>query len=496
MTTSTELTLPSGRTYLQPTGLYMNGSFRPSSSPATIKSIDPSTEAVIISVAAASAFDVDDAVRFARTAFEAESWNDLPPAGRGQLLNKLADLVEADAQLLAEVESWDSGKTMQTALEDIAGVVDTFRYYAGWADKNPGESHRFESSKHGYTLHEPLGVCAGIIPFNYPLGMLSWKVAPALACGNVIIIKPAEQTPLSALVIADLFDKAGFPPGVVQILNGTGAEAGAALASHMDVDKIAFTGSTVTGRRIMEAAAKSNLKNVTLELGGKSPAIVFNDADLEQAVKWCCLVGMFMNQSQVCTSTSRIYVQDQIYDRFIELFLEATKKDVILGNAEDSYHGPLVSKAQEEKVLEYIELGKKEGAKLVCGGVRQSGKGYYVEPTVFVDVGKDMRIINEEIFGPVCCIAKFSTEEEVLRLANESTYGLAASVYTENIRTAHRMVRKLQAGQVSVNSAGDVSMGLPFGGYKSSGIGRELGSYALQCYSQAKTVHWNLTQRL
>ncbi|KAL7409860.1 aldehyde dehydrogenase-like protein [Mrakia frigida] len=501
MATSSSITLPSGLKIDQPTSLFYNASFHlPLDPTSTFPTVNPATGKEIVTLNEAKKEDVDLIVQAARKAYESDEWQDLSSTDRGKLLFKLADLVEEDKHIFAELESYDAGKTVASAILDVEEAIGVIRYYAGWADKIVGESHRMGPDKHGETLHEPLGVCAAILPFNYPLALACWKLAPALACGNVIVVLPSPETPLSVLYLAPYFEKAGFPASVYNVLPGKGMEAGAALSSHLDVDKISFTGSTATGRKIMEASAKSNLKSVTLELGGKSPAIVFDDAELDQAVKWTCLYGMFLNQSQVCSSTTRIYVQDGIYDAFVAAFKEATLSSIIVGspNDESTFHGPLISKAQHTKVLDFIETGKKEGAKVLVGGegAKEGEEGFYVQPTVFVDCEPEMTLMNEEIFGPVCCIAKFSTIEEVLRKANDTQYGLAAAVFTENIRTAHRMVRKLNAGMVFVNSSGDASLQLPFGGNKSSGFGRELGSYALHCYTQPKAVHWNLNQRV
>jgi aldehyde dehydrogenase (NAD+) len=322
--------------------------------------------------------------------------------------------------------------------------------------------------------------------------MLAWKVAPALACGNTVILKPAEQTPLSALYFGNLVKEAGLPAGVVNVLPGLGPSTGKAIAGHMDIDKVAFTGSTNTGRAIMKDAA-NNLKNITLECGGKSPSIVFADAELEQAVKWCHF-GIMDNKGEVCTSTSRIYVHEDIYDKFLEKFVEVTKENDKLGSPfdESTVQGPQVSKTQYERVLSYIEEGRKSGAKLLYGGSKYGDKGYFLHPTVFADTTEDMKIMKEEIFGPVVSIAKFSTDEEAIKKANDTSYGLAAALFTEKIARAHKVARKLQAGMVWINSSGDSHFGIPFGGYKSSGIGRELGQYALDAYTQPKAVHVNL----
>lgn len=324
--------------------------------------------------------------------------------------------------------------------------------------------------------------------------MLAWKVAPAIACGNTVVLKSAEQTPLSALYFGKLVKESGIPAGVINIISGYGKDAGAPLAGHLDVDKVAFTGSTATGKMIMQAAASSNLKNVTLECGGKSPLIVFDDCDLAQAVSWS-YIGIFDGKGEVCTSTSRILVQDSIYDKFIELFTKYTKENTVIGGPfEDKTNfGSQVSKVQYEKILSYIESGKEAGAKVAYGGMKATEKGYYITPTIFTDCTQDMKIVKEEIFGPVVAISKFSTTAEALKKANDTSYGLAAALFTQNITKAHKVASKLQAGMVWINSSQDSHFGIPFGGYKSSGIGRELGSYALDAYTQTKAVHVNLS---
>ena len=352
--------------------------------------------------------------------------------------------------------------------EDVAEVAGTLRYYAGYADKLHGQVIDTGPDKLAYTLREPLGVCGQIIPWNYPLAMAAWKLGPALAAGNTVVLKAAEQTPLSALYFATLIKEAGFPPGVVNILNGVGKEAGAALASHLDVDKIAFTGSTATGRQIMKMAAV-NMKNITLETGGKSPLLVFDDADLEQAVKWAH-VGIMSNMGQICTATSRVLVQEGVYEKFVALFKEQVQTVSKVGDPfqEETFQGPQVTKAQYEKVLSYIESGKSEGATLATGGeahkdVDGSGKGFFIAPTVFTDVRDDMKIYREEVFGPFVVIASFKSEEEALRRANDTTYGLGSAVFTQDITKAHRVARGIEAGMVWINSSNDSDFRIPFG---------------------------------
>ncbi|UKZ81532.1 hypothetical protein TrVFT333_009304 [Trichoderma virens FT-333] len=496
MTAAFKISLPNGLNYDQPTGLFIDNEYVPANG-EKFTVYNPTTDEEIITLQGASEEDVDKAVAAARRAFDGE-WSELEAVERGALLYKLAELIDRDRKLLASIDSFDNGKSFSDAYGgDLLESYNVFRYYAGAADKITGKTIETSPKKLAYVLQEPLGVCGQIIPWNYPFMMLAWKVAPALACGNTIVLKPAEQTPLSALYFGKLIVEAGFPPGVVNIIPGLGYISGKALAGHMDVDKIAFTGSTATGRSIMKSAA-SNLKNITLECGGKSPSIVFEDADLDQAVKWCHS-GIMDNMGQVCTSTSRIYVQDTIYDEFLAKFTEKTKEAATkIGDPfhEDTYQGPQVSKAQFDKVLSYIDEGKKSGARVLHGGAKHGDKGYFIQPTVFADTTEDMKIVKEEIFGPVVAISKFSTEAEVIAKANDTSYGLAAAVFTQKVTKAHKVARKIQAGMVFINSSGDSHFGIPFGGYKSSGIGRELGQYALDAYTQSKAVHVNLGTEL
>lgn len=382
-------------------------------------------------------------------------------------MTKLASLVDTHSETLATIETWDNGKPYSVALnEDVAEVAGTLRYYAGYADKLHGQVIDTGPDKLTYTIREPLGVCGQIIPWNYPLAMAAWKLGPALACGNTVVLKAAEQTPLSILYFATLVKEAGFPPGVVNILNGLGKEAGAAIATHLDIDKIAFTGSTATGRQIMKMAS-INMKNITLETGGKSPLLVFEDADLDQAVKWSH-IGIMSNQGQICTATSRILVQDKVYDKFVEMFKEQVKSVSKVGDPfkDETFQGPQVTKAQYEKVLGYIDSGKSEGATLATGGEAYkdvNGKGFFISPTIFTNVKDNMKIYREEVFGPFVVIASFQTEEEAIEKANDTTYGLGSAVFTQNITKAHRVARKIEAGMVWVNSSNDSDFRIPFG---------------------------------
>jgi len=449
--------------------------------------INPATEEVITSVCEATEKDVDLAVAAARKAFET-TWKITAPHQRGRLMLKLADLVEKNLDLLASVESLDNGKAITMARADVKSVAGCIRYYGGWADKIEGKTIDIAPDMFHYTRHEPIGVCGQIIPWNFPLVMLAWKIGPALATGNTIIMKTAEQTPLSALVLANFIKEAGFPPGVFNLLSGFGKVAGAAISSHMDIDKVAFTGSTIVGRTIMKAAAASNLKKITLELGGKSPNIVFKDADIEQAISWVNF-GIYYNHGQCCSAGTRILVHEDIYDKFLEAFKKralANKVGDPFGN--DTFQGPQVSKLQFDRIMGYIQSGKEEGATLEIGGERHGDKGYFIQPTIFSDVTQDMKIMREEIFGPVCAIAKFKDEEDAIRLGNDSAYGLAAAVHTTDLNTAIRVSNALRAGTVWVNCYNLLHHQLPFGGFKESGIGRELGEAALANYTQNKSV--------
>ncbi|KAH7405843.1 aldehyde dehydrogenase-like protein [Phaeosphaeria sp. MPI-PUGE-AT-0046c] len=530
-----ELTAPNGRKYQQPRGLFINNEFVKSKSGETITSINPSDESEICSVFAAGPEDVDIAVAAARKAFNSPDWRDMDTNARADLMYKFAQLIEEHRETLATIETWDNGKPYQVSLNDDLGeVIGTIKYYAGYANKIHGSVINTSPAKLAYTVREPLGVCAQIIPWNFPLAMAAWKLGPALCTGNTVVLKAAEQTPLSILYLGNLVKEAGFPPGVVNFINGDGRKAGAALAQHMGVDKIAFTGSTATGKEIMSVVASAaphgwqctvvkyatftletytdfvsrlcvemaavNMKNITLETGGKSPLVVFDDADLDQAVKWAH-VGIMYNQGQVCTATSRILVQEGAYDKFIEAFKEYVKTTSVVGDPfkDDTFQGPQVTKAQYDRVLSYIESGKSEGATLVAGGEAYKnvgGKGFFVSPTIFTNVKDDMKIYQEEVFGPFVVISSFKTEDEAVRRANDTPYGLGAAVFTENITKAHRVARAIEAGMVWINSSNDSDIRVPFGGVKQSGIGRELGEAGLEAYTNKKAIHVNLGTKL
>jgi aldehyde dehydrogenase (NAD+) len=494
-----EITLPNGLKYNQPTGLFINNEFVTSQAGRTFESINPETGEVNCEVYEADAEDVDIAVKAAKQAFK--SWKKTSGVYRGDLLNELARLMKEERELLGSIEAWDSGKPKaQNAVYDIDESISCVKYFAGWADKIQGKVIQNDPNKLVYTIHEPFGVCGQIIPWNYPIAMAIWKLAPALAAGNVVVLKTSEITPLSLLYIANIIKKAGFPSGVVNIISGFGAKAGKAIASHLDIAKVAFTGSTATGKLIQQMAA-INLKAVTLECGGKSPLIIRGDADIQQAVKWAAF-GIFSNQGQICTSTSRIYVHESIYEQFIDAYAQHVKQEYKQGSIFDDQVvvGPQVSKAQRDKVLSYIEIGKKEGARVVLGAESNTegklAKGYYIKPTIFADVKPHMRIVKEEIFGPVVSIGKFSSDQEVLELANDTDYGLGAAVFTKDLVVAHQMAAEIEAGMVWINSSNDSDCHVPFGGVKMSGVGRELGEYGLSIYTQAKAVHVNLGNKL
>jgi aldehyde dehydrogenase (NAD+) len=471
------------------TKLLINNRWIPSESGKTFATINPSTGEEICQVAEADAADVEKAVQAARAAFEHGPWRKTPASERGRLLDRLADLIEEHAGELASLESLDNGKPVSVAKAvDVPATVACYRYFAGWADKVQGKTIPIDGDYFCYTRHEPVGVVGQIIPWNFPMLMQAWKLAPALATGNTVVMKPAEQTPLSALRIGELIVEAGFPAGVVNLLPGFGPTAGAAIASHTDVDKVAFTGSTEVGHLIMEAAAKSNLKRVTLELGGKSPNIVFADTDLDEAVEGAHF-GLFFNHGQCCCAGSRVFVEEKVYDRFVEKSGARARKRTV-GDPFDpqTEQGPQVDQAQFDKVMSYIDSGRSEGARLVCGGERVGNRGYFIQPTVFSDVQDDMKIAREEIFGPVMSVIPFKSVDEVIARANRTTYGLAAAVWTRDIGKAHAISNSVRAGTVWVNCYNVLDIRAPFGGFKQSGIGREGGEYGLQQYTEVKTV--------
>ena len=473
--------------------LFINGKWVNSISGKTFATLNPATGQEICQVAEADSADVDLAVKAARKAFESGPWKKMSAAERGRRINKLADLMEKNLPALAALESLDNGKPLRDSLN--AGLplsIKAYRYYAGWCDKTHGKTIPVEGEYFCYTKHEPVGVVGQIIPWNFPLLMTAWKWAPALATGCTIVLKPAEQTPLTALRMAELAQEADIPDGVINVVPGFGPTAGAAITSHMDIDKVAFTGEGSTGQLVMQAAAKSNLKRVSLELGGKSPNVVFADADLDAAVEGAYF-GLFFNQGQCCCAGSRLFVEENIHDAFVEKLVARAKKQRV-GDPFDmaTTQGPQISQEQCDRIMGYIDVGVSEGANLLSGGKRVGSKGYFIQPTIFSGVKDNMRIAKEEIFGPVMNILKFKDVDEVVQRGNKTFYGLAAAIWTKDITKAHRLANNLRAGTVWVNCYDVFDAAAPFGGFKMSGIGRELGEYALSLYTEVKTVYINL----
>jgi len=471
-----------------PRKLLIDGRWVAASSGKTFDSIDPATGEVLARVAEGDRADVDLAVRAARRAFESGPWAKMSASERGRIIWKIADLLEQHTEEFAELETLDNGKPISVSrVADVPLAVDLFRYMAGWATKIEGSTIPISGPFFAYTRREPIGVVGQIIPWNFPLLMAAWKLGPALATGCTVVLKPAEQTPLSALRLGELALEAGLPPGVLNIVTGFGETAGAALAAHPDVDKIAFTGSTEVGKLIVQAAA-GNLKKVTLELGGKSPNIVFDDADVNKATAGAAN-AIFFNHGQCCCAGSRLFVEDKIFDKVVEGISESAKKiRVGPGMNPDTQMGPLVSDEQFRRVCGYMEAGLNEGAKAVTGGKRVGNRGYFVEPTVFVNTNPKMKVVQEEIFGPVVTAMPFKSIDEIAAEANSTTYGLAAGIWTKDIAKAHSLANKLKAGTVWINCYNVFDAAMPFGGYKQSGWGREMGKEALELYTETKAV--------
>lgn len=489
---SVKITLPNGTTYAQPTGLFINNEFVYPKQKKTFETISPATEEVISSVYEGREEDVDIAVDAAEKAFKESGWATGDPLVRSRVLNKLADLYEKNAETLAYIEALDNGKCISDARGDIALSTNCLRSAAGWADKINGDIVETGSTHFSYTRREPIGVCGQIVAWNFPVLLLTWKLGPAAATGNAMVFKSAESTPLSALFIANLCKEAGFPPGIMNVVTGFGKTVGHAIAAHPKIHKVAFTGSTAVGKHIMKTAAETNLKKVTLELGGKSPQIILPDADIDNVVK-CIMTGIFYNTGEVCCAGSRLYIHEDIYDKVMAT-LQEKMASIKLGDPfdEDTVMGAQNSKVQLDKILKYIDIGKKEGAKIVTGGERVGKTGFFVQPTVFGDVKENMQIVKDEIFGPVVTAAKFSNLDDAIANANNTPYGLAAGVHSKDINKVIAASHKLEAGTVWVNTYNDFHASVPFGGFKESGFGKEMGRQSLDSYTQVKAVRIGL----
>jgi aldehyde dehydrogenase (NAD+) len=477
--------------------LYIDGQWVDAESGKTFTTPNPATGQTLAEVAEGDKADIDKAVAAARRALEGK-WSKMSARDRGRLIYRLSQLIESRTAELAAVETADNGKPIkETLYVDLPQVVENFEYFAGWATKIEGETIPVPGQMFNYTLREPIGVCGQIIPWNFPLLMAAWKLAPALAAGNTIVLKPAEQTPVGAMELAKLFEEAGFPEGVVNVVPGYGETAGAALASHPDIDKLAFTGSTEVGKLVAKAAA-DNLTKVSLELGGKAPNIVFADADMEQAVNGA-MMGIFFNQGQVCCAGSRLFLDARVKDEFLERFKERAGR-VKVGDPMDknTQMGPQVSEEQLNRIKGYVDIAKGEGAQVLAGGCPPSlegdfQKGFFFQPTIFGEVQNNMRVAQEEIFGPVVSVITFDGEEDLIKQANGVVYGLSAGIWTKDITRAHRFAKAIKAGVVWINTYNMFNAASPFGGYKQSGYGREMGKHALEMYTQVKSVWVDLS---
>jgi aldehyde dehydrogenase (NAD+) len=476
----------------EPRKLYIGGRFVDAQSGRLFDVINPATGERLAQVHEAGPEDVNAAVAAARTAFQDPTWRRMHPSAREGLLLRIADGLDEWSREIGAVECLNNGKTLREGVGDVQPAADIFRYYAGWTRHLQGETIPVDGDDFVYTLREPVGVCGQIVPWNYPLLMAAWKVAPAIACGNTVVLKPSEWTPLTALMLAEVCKQAGVPDGVVNVVPGFGEVAGAALAAHMDVDKVAFTGSVETARKLLHASADSNLKKLSLELGGKSPLVVLPDADIEATVR-AAFWGIFGNKGEVCSASSRLLAHRDVRPRLVEALADMANGMKVGDPLDpDNRMGALVSQAQLDKVLGYIESGKKEGARVVAGGERITegdlARGYFVRPTVFDEVKPHMAIAREEIFGPVLSVLEFDDDEAAIQLANDTTYGLVAAVFSKDITRAHRLARDLEAGVVWINRWNGFDSAAPFGGHKQSGWGREMGQHAIELYTQTKCV--------
>ncbi|HEV3201099.1 MAG TPA: aldehyde dehydrogenase family protein [Bryobacteraceae bacterium] len=478
---------------MPPRKLFINGCWEESLCVRSVDVCNPATGEHVTTVPDADSSDVNRAVAAARASFEKKTWRGMDPSKRERILWNIGDLLSKYRDELAALITQENGKTLRESVgADVAPAADCFRYYAGWVRKIYGETIPVDGPFFNYTLREPVGVVGAIVPWNFPLQIAAWKVAPALACGCSVVLKPSELTPLNALRLAEIAMEAGLPEGVLNVVTGYGATTGEALALHEDVDKISFTGSIATARKLLQSSSVSNLKRLSLELGGKSPNIVFPDADMDLAVK-ASLWGIFGGKGEVCSAASRLLVHQDVHDRFLE-DLTARARKLRVGNPLDpaTQMGSQISARQMDRILDYIESGRQEGAQLLTGGERDTegdkAKGYFVKPTVFAAVKPEMRIAREEIFGPVVGAIRFADADEAVRIANGTVYGLASAVWTRDVRLAHRMAAEIKAGSVWINTYNSFDSGSPFGGYKQSGLGRDLGSYALDQYTNVKSV--------